>query len=58
MNEEQENNREVQEDFQFIMQGASVSGKLSKVEFRKCEFKHFSAIDNTHFKSESLTKIK
>lgn len=58
MNEEQGDNRKVQEDFQFIMQGTTALGKLSKVEFRKCEFKHFSAIDNSSFKSESLTKIK
>lgn len=50
--------RKVQEDFQFIMQGTSVSGKISKVDFRKSNFKPFSAIDNSHFKSESLSKIK
>jgi len=50
--------RKVQEAFQFIMQGASVSGKISKVDFRKSDFRPFSAIDNSHFKSESLSKIK
>ena len=58
MSENQKETREVQENFQFIMQGTSASGKLSKVDFQKCEFKHFSAIDNSHLKSESLTKIK
>lgn len=58
MNGNREDIRKVQEDFQFIMQGTSVSGKISKADFRKSEFKPFSAIDNSHFKSESLTKIK
>lgn len=58
MNYEQGDSKKVQEDFQFIMQGSAVLGRMSKAEFRKCEFKHFSAIDNSHFKSESLTEIK
>lgn len=58
MDEKQEKLRKIQEGFQFIMQGASVSSKLSKVEFRKSKFNHFSTIDNSHFKTESSTKIK
>lgn len=58
MNRNCEEIKKVQEDFQFIVQGTSVSGKVTKTDFRKSEFKPFSAIENTHFKSESLTKIK
>jgi hypothetical protein len=58
MNEKLKEAKKVQDDFQFIMRGALASGEISKVEFRKSEFKHFSTIDNSHFKSESLTKIK
>jgi hypothetical protein len=58
MSGNQEDTRKIQEDFQFIMRGMLASGEMSKVEFRKLEFKHFSAKDNSHFKSESLTKIK
>ena len=50
--------KKVQKDFQFIVQGTSVSSKISKVDFHKSEFKPFSAIDNSHFKSESLSKVK
>ena len=58
MKESQEESKKVQEDFQFIMHGMSASGKISKVIFRKCDFKHFSAVDHSHYKTESLSKMK
>lgn len=59
MEDHKEEYREVQENFRFIVQDAfDVTSEMSKVIFRKCEFKHFSAIDNSNYKTESLTKIK
>ena len=51
--------KRVVEDFCFIMKDAPyVTSKINKMEFRRNEFKLFSAIDKTHYKSESLSKIK
>lgn len=58
MKENQDETKKVQEDFQFIMRGKSALGAITKVEFRKCEFRHFSAIDNSHYKTETLSKMK
>ena len=59
MNDNQEENQKIKEDFQFVVGIASgKANSVSKVEFRKCEFKHFSAVDHSHYKTESLSKIK
>ena len=59
MNENQEENRRIKENFQFVV--GNPTGKttdVSKVEFRKCDFKHFSAVDHSHYKTETLSKMK
>lgn len=49
----------INEDFQFVV-GITLgkANDVSRVEFRKCEFKHFSTVDNSHYKTESLSKMK
>jgi hypothetical protein len=59
MNDNKEADWKVKENFQFVV--GNPTGKttdVSKVEFRKCDFKHFSAVDHSHYKTETLSKMK
>jgi len=59
MNGNQEEKCKVKEDFQFVVGNPiGTTNDLSKVEFRKCAFKHFSVVDHSHYKTESLSKMK
>ena len=54
MNGNQEEKCKVKEDFQFVVGNPiGTTNDLSKVEFRKCAFKHFSVVDHSHYKTES-----
>lgn len=59
MYENKEEFGKVKEDFLFVVGNPTgTTNDVSKVEFHKCDFKHFSAVDHSHYKTESLSKMK
>lgn len=59
MNENKEEYGKVKEDFQFVVGNPTgTTSDVSRVEFRKCDFKHFSAVDHSHYTTETLSKMK